>query len=50
MMGDVVYQIEPGLDVDEFLDVLERSWGEAHPLAVVAGDSDVGCEGDTCAI
>ena len=44
------YAVSGAQPADLLLEVLERSWDEAHPVTLVEGVGGVGCEGDSCSV
>ena len=44
------YGVSGAQPVEVLLEVLQRAYAEARPLAVVTGDDAPGCEGDACAV
>lgn len=50
---DEKYGISGAQNTELFKQALDQVWAESHPkakIATLAGDSDVACEGDSCAI
>jgi predicted DsbA family dithiol-disulfide isomerase len=47
---DGTYGVSGAQSVDLLLEVLDKAWDQAHPLEMVQGGADVGCEGDSCDI
>jgi predicted DsbA family dithiol-disulfide isomerase len=45
---DARYGVSGAQSPDVLLDVLERTWADAHPIDVVAGGE--ACDGDSCAV